>query len=304
MDPLIQSGVDFNSEEHTYRLGEKSLQGITTMIGQMLFPGYYDNVPFHILENARIRGQEIHAEISEYELDGVVPFSIEGGHYVALREAEKLNIVASEYIVTDRQVFASPIDLVSYRDGVYDLIDVKTTYVLNIPYLEWQLSIYAYLFEMQNPGQKVGRLCGLHIKSSGAELIEVKRHPNSMVLHLMNLYLTHGTCDRSIFLPNLERREWLPADLQKMEDYFIDLKRDRDRTEAEYEEMRAKVYARMSASGVDVFETTRLTFRKTKETQRTTFDLKRFKVEHPDLYKKYTAKTPSKGSVKLTINDD
>ena len=42
---LADSGVVFDKENHTYRLGDKQLWGITGMLSSQLFPEKYDFVP-------------------------------------------------------------------------------------------------------------------------------------------------------------------------------------------------------------------------------------------------------------------
>ena len=68
--------------------------------------------------------------------------------------------------------FASPIDIVT--SDLY-LCDIKTTYALDEDYCSWQLSIYAYLFEVQNPDLQVKGLRAIWLKGSTAKVVDVDR---------------------------------------------------------------------------------------------------------------------------------
>ena len=57
---LIKSPVVFNSEDHTYFLGDKQLSGITSVIHRHICPSKYDGIPKHILDKAAERGTLIH----------------------------------------------------------------------------------------------------------------------------------------------------------------------------------------------------------------------------------------------------
>ena len=46
---LKDSGVVFNKEEHTYRIGDTFLSGITGMLQRQLFPNEFDGIPSAVL---------------------------------------------------------------------------------------------------------------------------------------------------------------------------------------------------------------------------------------------------------------
>ena len=99
-----------------------------------------------------------------------------------------LPVLASEYLVSDGTDFASMIDKVlRVDDNTVDLVDLKTTSILHENALKNQLSIYAYLFEKQNPGMKVRNLYGLHIqKNNQVSLVKVDRMSDASIETLMN----------------------------------------------------------------------------------------------------------------------
>ena len=183
---LIKSGVEFNSEDHTYTLKGKKLSGITEMIGKQLFPDKYNNVPDFILNKAANRGSMIHDKIELVDSIDIPCEDIEILNYKKIKEENEIRTIANEYIVTDKENFASPIDLVfQEKDKSISLCDIKTTYKLDLEYISWQLSIYAYLFEMQNPKLKVNKLYALWLRGENKEFKEVCRKPNDEVIKLM-----------------------------------------------------------------------------------------------------------------------
>ena len=85
-------------------------------------------------------------------------------------------VLASEYIVTDFEHFASPIDKVVEINNEVCLVDVKTTAALDYEYLSWQLSVYKYLFGLVNPDVKIGGLGAIWIRD-GATYHDVQEKP-------------------------------------------------------------------------------------------------------------------------------
>ena len=92
---------------------------------------------------------------------------------------------ANEYTVSDNEYFASNIDCVWEKADKISLGDIKTTLHLDEEYLSWQLSIYAYLFEFQNPLIKVDKLFGIWVRGDKHELVEIPRKPDEEVKKLM-----------------------------------------------------------------------------------------------------------------------
>ena len=135
---LIDSGVVFNPEPHTYFLEGKELYGITSMLSRQLFPHKYD-IPEGISEedwekrlgDAADRGHLIHSKIELYDQIGVEDTE-EIKNYKKIKKSHGLKTIANEYLVTDREYYASAIDLVfEENDGSISLGDIKTTYKLD-----------------------------------------------------------------------------------------------------------------------------------------------------------------------------
>ena len=189
---LVKSPVIFDEETHTYTMPDGAqLMGITGMLKRQLFPDKYSDIPLAVMEKARERGHRIHKDIEYADSTGFSPETFEGLSYEQLREEAGYDCIANEYTVSDEAVYASNIDCVWKRkeDDSIALVDIKTTYNLDEEYVSWQLSIYAYLFELQNPNLKVSDLyaCWLYNSSKRRkiDLVRVARKSKSDVTMLL-----------------------------------------------------------------------------------------------------------------------
>ena len=181
------SNVMFDEVEHTYHLTGKKLQGITgTLIPHAIGQKYAD-VPEHILAEKAKYGKLVHGEIEMY-LQGFEP-SEPTEEFIAFKKWEsltKIKFIQSEFIVSDNENFATPIDAI---DDEFNIYDWKTTYFLDLEYLSWQLSICAYFNELQ--GNTVNKLYAVHLRGGECTLHEIERKPNSEVQRLIKCYLNN-----------------------------------------------------------------------------------------------------------------
>ena len=117
MITLQDSGIRFDKEQHRYFLGVAELSGITGFLKKRVFPNKYKDIPLWILDRAASNGTLIHESIEL--LDGGFPpaeMSDELKSYQRIKKENNLTTVANEYIVTDKDHFASGIDLVLTND--------------------------------------------------------------------------------------------------------------------------------------------------------------------------------------------
>lgn len=184
--------VTFNEQEHTYTLDDgTALSGITGIIHEYLFPCMYDGVSSSVMEAARERGHEIHHELElffkRFPVESLV--RPETHAYIRLAQAKKLKQIAAEYLVSDNERIATCIDnVLQVGDKTVALVDYKTTSVLYTKYLQWQLSMEAFLFEAQT-GIKVEKLYAVHLpKEKEAKLVDIERLPDEYVKSLIECY--------------------------------------------------------------------------------------------------------------------
>ena len=195
---LKNSEVIFLEEPHEYWLGDKQLSGITGMIQRQLFPDEYDNVDEAVLNAAATYGTNVHASIEDFDKNWNNDGTVEVADYIEICKEHGLVHEASEYIVSDNKNWASMIDKV-YRvsDDTFSIGDIKTYGVMTSEKLEkarWQLSLYAYFFELQNKKAKIDKLFIIHlrnkIKKDGTvdhinEVIFVNRIPSEICKELL-----------------------------------------------------------------------------------------------------------------------
>lgn len=181
---LVQSEVIFDEAEHTYRIGNKYLSGVTSLLHRVIFHDMYKGVSEKKLKEAAARGTMIHSMIEEYHTNGIDLGDTELAKYMEVVGDLTKDWIASEYLVSDNEKYASKIDLVYYYNGSFVLADIKTVSKMDAKYRDycsWQLSVYAYLFEKQNPKRKIKGLCVIWIpqeKYGQPEIIEIDRKPD------------------------------------------------------------------------------------------------------------------------------
>lgn len=295
MTHLNEIPVVFNQEQHKYydkRTG-RELKGITSTLLKRLFPDKYKDVPQYVLQRAAERGSVVHEDIELTETLGTDPSTKEGRNYLRLREENGLAFLASEHLVSDMEHYASSIDLVfDVEDGVVDLADIKTTRKFDRESVSWQLSIYAYMLELNNPKVRVRKLYGIWLRGDIHELIEVDRHLNSEVKALIEADIEDKDYDYSPEFPS-----YITENEQSL--YSL-AKRIHDLTE-EYDAVKLEIQKGMSEHGDKTFDLGNMVVTLVAPSIRTSFDSKKFKTDHEDLYDEYTKVSKTKESLKVTL---
>lgn len=296
---LTRSRVVFDSTNHTYHLRDKELSGVTTMLQRKLFPNKYSNVPDSILREAQIKGTYIHEGCELADTVGVAVNCEEVQNYMRLCKQHKLSHESSEYLVSDNDYIASQIDKV-YRVTAksFDLADIKTTAKYDSEYVKWQLSVYAYLFELQNPKCKVRNLYGIWLRGDKAELIQEERIPSKVIAELI-LADKEGRDFVNPYAVTVS--ESLPVQYQEIEGAIAEID-----TQVRYwtdrkKQLVAEVNEQMSETGAYKWEGESILFRRKDGYIREDFDKEKFKAEYPELYSRYIKHTAVKGSVELKI---
>lgn len=284
---MIYSDVIFNESAHTYTTPDgKSLSGITGMIDRQIFGGKYTNTPDYILEAARSYGSQVHDEIDLYYTIGKEPETPEGKKAVSLLPKSE----ATEYLVND-DYFATKIDFISQS---YDLYDFKTSTVLDIDRLSWQLSVCAVLFEKQN-GFPCGKLYGVHLRGEECKIVEVPRKSDEMILSLLQAEKNH----EQYFV--LESEENQLQRLISLENMIIQIQKEAEYYEERKKELLSFFEQKMSESGMKKIETDKLIITKVEPTQSKGIDTTRLKKEMPEIAEKYEKVSERKGYIKLTV---
>lgn len=300
MIELVKSPVVFIEDTHTYIYGDKILQGITGMISRQLFPDKYTNVPEFVLKRAAERGSLVHSQCQFADVTGFEPESIEAKNYIDIRRNAGYYPVANEYTVSDLEYFASNIDCVWGKDGVDDavaIVDIKTTSKLDEEYLSWQLSVYADLFEQQNPHIKVSDLYGVWLRGDVGKLVPVKRKTTAEVTRLLECEITGKKYNDGAEL--VSQKSMIVA--QRVVDMIIESKELAAYYKEQEKTMTTTLHKAMTEHGVKSWDTELMKATIVPASTSTTFDTTRFKADHPELYSQYLKETTKGESLRITI---
>jgi hypothetical protein len=297
MKTLNRSAVRYESVSHKYFLGEKELKGITGMIKRQLFPDEYKDVPEDVLQKAQDRGHRIHSLcefVDEFNTEETTEELVID--YIELKKAFGLVPLESEYVVSDNEHFASPIDKVFItRDDTFILGDIKTTYALNEEYVRWQLSIYAYFFELLNPDAKVEKLIVIWLKSGKSTIKELARIPVDIVKELLKAEIEGEQFKNNYVNVVPEDMKLLEQELALVENqlkFYTDKKK----------EIIGKVYEMMCNKGEFTWKGDIGTFTRKKDYTKIDFDKAKLKADNEELYNQYLKETTVCGSVTFKIN--
>ena len=290
---MRKSNVIYDEVEHTYHLNGKQLKGITgTLIPHAIGQKYAD-VPEHILAEKAKYGKLVHSEIEMY-LNGFEP-SEPTPEFLAFKKWQsltKIEFVESEFIVSDNENFATPIDGI---DNEFNLYDWKTTYFLDLEYLSWQLSICAYFSEII--GNEVNKLYAVHLRGNECTLHEIERKPNEEVKRLIECYLKNEPYISTLALTNDEALQTI-YDAELM---LIEIENEAKKYKEIKEKALSLLEKQMQDAGVKTFETERLKATRVLPTETITFDSKALLADMPELAEKYNKTSVRKGYLKLTI---
>ena len=304
---LVDSGVNFNPENHTYELNGTYLSGITELLQRQLFPNEYANIPKAILDQAAAYGTSVHESCELFDKILYNDQSVEVLDYIQLCQEHSLTHEASEYTVTDFTNYASNIDKVfRISDSTFDLADLKTYGKMTPEKLEkarWQLSIYAYLFELQNKKAKARELYILHIRNKQkkdgsfdhiSNLIPVKRIPSEICKELL---------DTDLRGEQFQSPYDLPKEISSQEQRIRELILTKEAVEEELSGIKSQILTEMETRNVKTWITDggiRLT--RKLPTTRSSINLSQLKEEHPEIdYDKYMRESQVSGSLTIAI---
>lgn len=279
MIKLVDSQVAFNQEEHTYSLNGIALKGITGMIKSQLFPDMYKDIPQYILDKAAERGTMVHESIELFDA-GFEPKDTtpELESYKRIKRENELTTLANEYIVTDKEHFASAIDLVLCKGEDVILADLKTTYTLDKEYVRWQLSIYAYLFELQNPELRVSKLYALWLRDDKSEFAEVKRVESDTIKDLLQCEVEGRKFN------TISKADNMPSEIKQAEKAVYTLVQQIKELEAQKKALSQGLLKLMQDNDVKTYKGEHITLSRKAASIREDIDKKKLKEEYPEVY--------------------
>lgn len=303
---LKDSGVLFNKERHEYWLGNRLLSGITGMLHRQLFPDEFENVPEEAIKEAARYGTEVHESIELFDSSWINDGTQEVLDYISLCQENGLVHERSEYTVTDRENWASNIDKV-YRssDNTFSLGDIKTYGTMTPEKLEkarWQLSIYAYFFELQNKDAKVGNLFILHIRNKAKQDGTFDHISNIMSIERIPSDICKELLDADIKGEQFINPYSIPEKYREQEDYIRQLIQTKDDVEEKLKILKSEILEDMESMGVKTWDTGTMRLTRKLPTTRLSFNANKFKADHPELdYSPYERTSNVSGSLLIAV---
>jgi len=297
-----QSIVVFDGEKHTYKIDEKYLSGITCILSKYICESKYDKIPLSILNKAKTRGKNIHQEVQMFVSHNMEHFEKSKEFESFLEITKDIQFIESEYIVTDNENFASPIDLM---DIDYNLYDVKTTFQLDEKYLSWQLSILSYLFELQN-GFEPNKLFGIWLNKDKKEIIEVEKIDKNIIQELLHcakndLPFEAPESQNKIELSD-ETKNRIKA-LEELESKIVLITKSIDQFKKDSDLIKSILTKEFESYGIKKWETDKIIVTKKDGYTKEDVDKKKLKSKYPKVYKDCEKQTNVKGSLLIKIKD-
>ncbi len=298
---LAEPKVTFIEESHQYFLGKKELKGVTGTLIKKAFPDTYKNIPESVLMKAAERGGLMHntfetfcsifdADINKYpnpteELQAFYDMLISYG----------LHYIASEYLVTDGENFASAIDgiFANNEENIY-LVDYKRTNTLHYDNVSLQLSIYAKWFEEQNPDLKVKEIVCMWFNKGQSKFQPLPRVADEHIDELINAYLTNDT--------DYQYKVEVPEQFSALEQEYRLITARIDAMKIVQDDLKEKIMKMMEANKQKSIKTNIGSYSYVAATTKKVFDTKLFKDTEPDHYEYYLKETATKPSLRIKLN--
>ncbi len=297
---LKDSNVVFDEAKHTYHLDGKELQGITGTLVKKAFPDTYKDIPESVLKKAAERGSMIHNAI---ELLNTV-FGSDIKSYPSppqelvdfndMLVSYGLHHVASEYLVTDGEHFASAIDGVfADEEGNIYLVDYKTTSTLHYDNVSLQLSIYAKWFKDQNPKLEVKEIVCMWFKDGKSKFQPLPIVCDDKIEELIAAYLNNDE--------EYHYEVEVPQEFSELEQEYRLVTARLEVMKMQQDELKEKLLCLMEANKQKKITTSYGSYSYIGASTRKTFDSKLFKDTEPEHYEYYIKEVETKPSIRIKL---
>lgn len=293
--------VTFIEETHQYFIGKKELKGVTGTLIKKAFPDTYKNIPESVLKKAAERGGLIHntfetfCSIFDADIKQYPNPTEELQAFHSMLVAFDLHYVASEYLVTDGENFASAIDgIYADNEGNIYLVDYKTTSTLHYDNVSLQLSIYAKWFEEQNPDLKVKEIVCMWFKNGQSKFQPLPRVADYQIDDLINAYLADDT--------DYQYKVEVPEQFSALEQEYRLITARMDALKIKQDDLKEQMMKMMEANKQKSIKTNIGSYSYVAATTKKTFDTKLFKDTEPEHYEYYLKDTTTKPSLRIKLN--
>lgn len=304
---LNDSGVIYNEEKHTYRLEDgTALKGITSTLIDRAYPKdkTYGGISEEVLNHAAERGSACHQSVGNYYELGMASTGYETitEEAVRLLESEKLKPLRFEYVVSDGQHYASPIDCLCVNDkDEIVVVDFKFTSSLHFPQVTLQTSIYKRFFHIVNPDLEVSKLYVLWVHTSDAldvkesGIYELTPVSDEFLDDLIDCDINDKPFDVGKYYGDL------PSKVASVEKYMVQLQTLIKQKTEEMDTLKDGLCKLMEQYNIKSYSSQHLQLTRVLPKARQSFDTTRFKKDHKDLYEEYIKTSQVKSSIRITI---
>lgn len=312
MELVRNTRVEFNELLHTYLLdGEKLLIGVTSLMKKHNLSADYGRISESVLNHAAQMGKMAHKALEDY--DNGEP--VVENELIRTYRALNLKVIASEYLISDNSLVASSIDKV-LDTGIpmtVDLADVKRTSSIHKDALAWQLGIYKFLIELQNPGLKVRNCYCIPIQKGNKDDIDADRVKPLIPITPVSEDEVKGllAAESMGLIYSLETATIMKLDVNagaiqnyaETLDKVATIKESLKAMESKVKEFEEMVYTRMLEGNMDKCEVPGGIITLKRPYLKSNFDSASFKKDHKDLYEKYLKTNTVHGGITYKKND-
>lgn len=290
---------DIPNDIHTYYNAKgEELIGVTSLMKKHGLSADYDGIPMRILKKAADRGSAIHKDCENgWAFDDYN--TPEGKAYGETLKEYGIEIVASEYLVSDDKMVATKIDNVFLYENMLYIGDIKRTLKLHTEPLRWQLSIGKKLFEKMNKTEVKG-LAAFWFNKGKCDFIPIEPIAPEEVEKLFE-------CERKGIIYEQPKTE-LPEQTAKaieqvknIERFIIQAEEEVKRLKEQREQYTSIIEESFASSGIRSWETDSLKITLVAPTIAKTFDSKKFAEAYPELAPKFYKESEKKGYLKIIL---
>jgi hypothetical protein len=259
-----------------------------------LFPDTYAGIPEFVLNMAADHGTLIHSKCELADSMGIVDDPIVQDYQRIIKDAG-LQVALSEYLVSDERAIASSIDKVFTDDS---LGDIKTTSKVHEANVQVQLSIYAYLYELQT-GRKANKLYLIWLPKPqyGTPMIkELVRIPSEVCKYIIEVFVEQGDPLTAIaalsqYLPanpiHKRVKGEIPDGVHTLVDELMMVKQQLDELSEREKTLKKQLLEAMQGVGEDTWANDLIQITRKAAYERESIDTKALKANEPSIYENY-----------------
>lgn len=300
---LKKSPVTFRSSDHTYWLGDKELKGVTSTLIKRAYPdtykkpdNYTDELWQEVLANAAAKGSNMHETIELYDELGAMSDLPELQSYIRIKQEKHLTVVATEYVVSDEEHYATAIDKVMMDlDGNIILVDFKRTSQLHLDNVTLQQSICKRWFEKLNPDLKVSGIYVMWLRDDRFRFESLTPWADEALDLLIESDINGDNFDIGTTYGDL------PVKFASVEDEVARLEITVKAAQERQKELKQGLYDLMEKYNVKSWTGSKVKLTRVLPTEKVTLDSKKLKAEMPGVFEKYSKKSTAAGSLRITV---